>query len=720
MLNRKLAVSVIGNGRHDGIGRGTVGNTVVGIDLNLTQRVGVRTGLGVGDSLHRDCAVSRIGAPGDNLVALDELEGELAGLEVAAGQGLGRLDPVGDAGVLGRHGVGILELSALGVLQLMLDRERAVALVGNGGHDGVGLGVIGDALAGGSTLGLAQRVGMLAGLGVLHGAHRDVAVGVVGAGGDDTVALDELEGELTGRKRAPGQGLGRLDLVGDAGLSGGQIVGILELSGLGILQDVLGLERTVAVVRDGGLDGELGIAVGDALAGGSALNLAQRVGVLAGLVVGDLAHRDLAASGVLAGSDNLVALDELEGELAGLEVAAGQNLGRLDLVGDAGALGGHVVGVLKLNLLNVLGALQLMRSHQLALAVIADGRHDGVDRIVVGDTAGVACNLMQRVGMLTDLGVLDGVERNVALGVILDSLDKLRVLALNLAQLKAKLVGRKVAPGQGLGHGNPAGNTGLNRLRGINVLELGFARGLLDGSLELALCVGCHRHGKLCNVFAVSNAIDSLTSVLLADLVDVRAGLGVFDLAEIDGFVTLGRDRGRELRHRSTGLGRQTKLKLVLIRPVAALEHLGQAKAGLGIRRCRRHIKRKANLAVIAQVDIDLRRAGNNLRVVPLGIDYVVCGVRRVSAHTLLGGVELINIGEARSTSLNRPVIAILYQSTFKAFELASLNRDRNGIIVRRARRVLRHKLIFVPIGLRARRLFRCKLGASRIRIDGR
>lgn len=56
---------------------------------------------------------------------------------------------------------------------------------------------------------------------------------------------------------------------------------------------------------------------------------------------------------------------------------------------------------------------------------------------------------MQRVGMLTDLGVLDGVERNVALGVILDSLDKLRVLALNLAQLKAKLVGRKVAPRSG-------------------------------------------------------------------------------------------------------------------------------------------------------------------------------------------------------------------------------------------------------------------------------
>ena len=35
-----------------------------------------------------------------------------------------------------------------------------------------------------------------------------------------------------------------------------------------------------------------------------------------------------------------------------------------------------------------------------------------------------------------------------------NGLDKLRVLALNLAQLKTELTGRKVAPGQRLGHVN--------------------------------------------------------------------------------------------------------------------------------------------------------------------------------------------------------------------------------------------------------------------------
>ena len=722
VLHAKGAVAVVLDDGHDSVLRGAVGNAVFGgAGLGLAQHVGVLASRGVGDGIHHDLAVGIVGAGGDYVIALDELKTELAGLEVTAVQGLDRGNLVGDAGALGARLVGVGKLRLVGALQLMLYAERAVAVVLDDSLDGAGRGIVGDTTD--VAPDLAQRVGVLAGLVVLHGVHRDVAFGIVGAGGDDlgvlALTLDELEGELAVLEVAPGQGLGRLDLVGDAGLSGGQIVGILELSGLGILQDVLGLEGAVAVVRDGGLDGELGIAVGDALAGGSALNLAQRVGVLAGLVVGDLAHRDLAASGVLAGSDNLVALDELEGELAGFEVAAGQNLGRLDLVGDAGALGGHVVGVLKLNLLNVLGALQLMRSHQLALAVIADGRHDGVDRIVVGDTAGVACNLMQRVGMLTDLGVLDGVERNVALGVILDSLDKLRVLALNLAQLKAKLVGRKVAPGQGLGHGNLAGNAGLNRIRSISVLELDLARGLLHRSLELSLCVGCHRYGELCNVLAVGDAVDRGPGMLLANLVDIRARLVIGNLAKANVRMALGCKRSRGPGHRGVVLGRQAKLKLVLIRPVAALEHLGQAKVG-SYQRCRRGIERKANLAVIAQVDIDLRRTRNNLRVVPLGIDHVACGVRRVSAHTLLGGVKLVDKGEARGASLNRPVIAILYQSTFKVFELASLNRDRNGIIVRRARRVLRHKLIFVPIGLRARRLFRCELGASRVCVDGR
>ena len=128
-----------------------------------------------------------------------------------------------------------------------------------------------------------------------------------------------------------------------------------------------GAERTVAVVRDGGHDG-IGLAVvGDAVAGGSTVGLAQRVGVLAGLAVLDGVHRDRAVGSAGAGGDDLgvfaLALDELEGELVGLEVAAGQDLGRSDLIGDAEALGSQIVNVLELDALNVLVALQLMRSH---------------------------------------------------------------------------------------------------------------------------------------------------------------------------------------------------------------------------------------------------------------------------------------------------------------------------------------------------------------------
>ena len=109
----------------------------------------------------------------------------------------------------------------------MLYTERAVAVVGDGGLDGVGLAVVGDAVAG-VARDLAQRVGVLAGSGVLDGAHRDFAVGGVGAGGDDLVALDELEGELALSHVAAGQELGRGDLVGDARLNRRHVIGVGE------------------------------------------------------------------------------------------------------------------------------------------------------------------------------------------------------------------------------------------------------------------------------------------------------------------------------------------------------------------------------------------------------------------------------------------------------------------------------------------------------------
>ena len=219
--------------------------------------------------------------------------------------------------------------------------------------------------------------------------------------------------------------------------------------------------------------------------------------MLAGLVVGDLAHRDLAVGGVGAGGDDLVALDELEGELAFLERTPGQDLGRGDLVCDAG----------------------------------------------------------------------------------------------------------------------------LNRFRSVNVLELVlvcFAPGHLHGSAELTLLVGRHRHGNLRDILAVGNAIDRGPSVLLADLVDIRARCLVFDRAEVNGRLALirivighGHSHGlsRGLGHRGVVLGRQLKLKRVLFRPGAALEHLGQVEVGLGVHRRRRHVVLIADLAVVAQVRINLRCA---------------------------------------------------------------------------------------------------------------
>ena len=225
-----------------------------------------------------------------------------------------------------------------------------------------------------------------------------------------------------------------------------------------------------------------------------------------------------------------------------------------------------------------------MRGNQLALAVIGDGRHDGVDRVIVVNTAGVALNLMQLVGVLADLGVLDGTERHLAVGGVRNGLDKLRVLALNLAQLKTELAFRQVAPGQGLGHGNLVGNAGLNRIRSVDVLELGhfgFTPGHLHSGAELTLLVGRHRHGDLRDATAVGNAVNRGPGVLFANLVDVRARLGVFNRAEVDGSLALVvqvgpvHDRSRSRRHRSIALGRQPKLKRVRIRPSAALEHLG-------------------------------------------------------------------------------------------------------------------------------------------------
>ena len=307
----------------------------------------------------------------------------------------------------------------------MLDAERAVAVVRNLSHDGVLGGAVGNAVLDGAGLGLAQLVGVLASRFIGDGVHHDLAVGIVGTGDDDLVALDELKAELASREArlAPGQDLGRGNLTGDAGVLGARFVGVGELSLLGVLQDMLGLERTVAVISDGGHDGVLGVAVGDAA--GATLDFAQRVAVRSRLVVGNLAHRDLAVGGVGALGDDLdlgifalaLALDELEGELAILEVAAGQFLGRGDLLGDTRLDSLHAIGIgeRKCRI-----AVRVTGYAQLTLAVIGHGEGNLARQLgVVGhanDLAGLGHGVGK--GVLDDLGNYSNISPYFLLNVV--------------------------------------------------------------------------------------------------------------------------------------------------------------------------------------------------------------------------------------------------------------------------------------------------------------
>ena len=210
------------------------------------------------------------------------------------------------------HAVGVLEGRSRGVLRVLQDMlrlEGTVAVVRDGGLDGV-LGVtVGDALAGGSAVDLAQRVGVvLAGLIVLHGVHRDLAVGSVGALGNDLVALDELEAKLAVLELATGQDLGRGDLVGDARLDRLHAIGVGEREGRVAIRLAGHVQLTLAVIGhgEGNLARQLGV-VGHAsdLAG-----LGHRVG-----------KGMLALLGLL--TQGLVKVVERKGDLAKVDLAVG-------------------------------------------------------------------------------------------------------------------------------------------------------------------------------------------------------------------------------------------------------------------------------------------------------------------------------------------------------------------------------------------------------------
>ena len=200
------------------------------------------------------------------------------------------------------------------------------------------------------------------------------------------------------------------------------------------------------------------------------------------------------------------------------------------------------------------------------------------------------------------------------------------------------------------------------RLGAIGVLELGLARDLFNVSLKPTRGLNRHGHLERGNVLAVGDATGAALD--LADLIGVLARLVAGDLAKVNGRlalviqVRLGHSRGRGCGHRGVILGRrgELKLKLVRIRPLATLEHLGQAKARLGIHRCRRHVK--ADLAVVAQVNVNLRGVRLGRRVIPLGIEHVGRGTSRVAAHEFLGGMKFVNKGQSRGSLTKRQVAA--------------------------------------------------------------
>ena len=336
----------------------------------------------------------------------------------------------------------------------MLDAERAVAVVRNLSHDGVLGGAVGNAVLDGAGLGLAQLVGVLASRFIGDGIHHDLAVGIVGAGDDDLVALDELKAELAFLERTPGQDLGRGDLVGDAGDLGARLVGVGELRLIGVLQLVLDVERAVTVVLDDSLNGVGRAIVGNA--GDITLGLAQRVVVRAGLVVGDLVHCNLAVGSVGALGDDLgvlaLALDELEGELAFLERTPGQNLGRLDLVGDTRLDRRHAIGIgeRKCHI-----AVRVRGYAQLTLAVISHGERNLARQLgVVGHASdlaglghGVGKGVLALLGLLAQ-SIVKVVERkgdlakvDLAVGVVVHALARRHRRALFAGHGKGELAG---------------------------------------------------------------------------------------------------------------------------------------------------------------------------------------------------------------------------------------------------------------------------------------
>ena len=274
--NRALELAVIGLGRARSH-RQVVRTLVIG-DAGrrsglLADAVAVLASALQLDLAERDLAVGIVCRGGDHVAVgivsldLDELEGELAGLELTAFELL--LSAHGKA-ALGLHGVGVGD--ALTGLSVRLDRARHLAarLVARGDVE-LGNGVAQARFQARPGLGLAGREGEL--LAIARGVPVDAELELPAR-----VALGRTL-DLLGEGERAVAGLNGLGLVGEHGQRGLAVIGDVRAQG--------------AVVGSGYLNRDVarGPVIGDAIFnmvdGALGLDLGDGVGIGSRLVIGD-------------------------------------------------------------------------------------------------------------------------------------------------------------------------------------------------------------------------------------------------------------------------------------------------------------------------------------------------------------------------------------------------------------------------------------------------
>ena len=495
--------------------RGIVGHTGL-VAGDLAHAIAVLAQRGHGHVAKRHVALGIVLRGGDDLAVrtvglhLKQLKRVGILLEVRALHALGRasgkralrLVAIGEhrrlhSGVGADVGNRALELAVIGLGRTRSHRQVVRTLV------------IGDA---GRRSGLlADAVAVLAGGGHGDARERHIAVGVVLRRRDDIAVgavglhLEQLEGELVVRgelaavellDRLRGKAaLGRLVRVGERRHSVEDVT-VRIANGTGELGRVIGRR---------GLDDHVVLARVVSDTGFATLSLADAVAALAGGGHGHVGERHVAVA-VIGGRRNRLAgrtvrpdLDELEGELSGLEVTALERL--LSAHGKA-ALGLHGVGVGDA----LLGLLvRLNRARHRAARLVARGD------VELGD--GVA---QARVEILPGLGIASRELKHLALarGVPVDAeLEALAGIALRRA---LDLLGegeRAVVRLNGLRL------VGEHGQRGLAVVGYVRAQGAVVGSLDL------HRHVD--GLAVVRHAV--IGALHLADGVAIRARLVIGD-----------------------------------------------------------------------------------------------------------------------------------------------------------------------------------------------